>query len=363
MIKRTISLTLIALLLAAAVQGICVAAPEDVAGIYDFSQMTIADAMDVYISEKGLNEENFSVSYENTVTGERYQYNEQTYFIGGSIYKIPLCMLYRDQINRGEMTEDTVMNGWTFAQMEPEILIASNNEMAEYLLRRWPSFRAYRKALGQYCGTPVEDLSEQYYSNNNFCSDYFLGTLEYLYANSDTYAVELDYLKQAMPGAYLKQIDTDCEIAQKYGWFDGAVHAAGIVYTEQPYLMTILTYDLPYAESVIGEVNQIFYDYTLSAIWQPPDETVPAEPVERPEPAPPAAETPTERAPERLPETPLETPPAEETPDYATWPSADNPEKADILPIAFAVAGISAILAIIGLAIHLLTRNKKQKPQ
>ena len=40
----------------------------------DFSGTTLDEVMDTFLAENGLNENNFSVSYTNTETGETYTY-------------------------------------------------------------------------------------------------------------------------------------------------------------------------------------------------------------------------------------------------------------------------------------------------
>ena len=236
---------------------------------YDFSQITLEDAMADFISRNQLDGGNYAVSYTFTGTGETYQYHETTYFVGGSIYKLPLCMLYRDKIDRGEMTEQTIFsNGVSFSDMEFEILVHSNNDYGLYLLRRWPQFRSYRLELAQYTEMDPDTLDPLYYADNNFCTAFFLQILEYLYTNRDLYATEISYLEQAQPGEYLRRYVDAVPVAQKYGWYDGAVNTVGIVETDTPYLIAVFTDHLYDAENIIGQTNLIFYDYTTYLMEQ-----------------------------------------------------------------------------------------------
>jgi hypothetical protein len=230
---------------------------------YDFSQITIEEAMADFIAQNHLDGGNYAVSYEFTGTGETYHYAEETYFVGGSIYKLPLCMLYRDKINNGEMTEETTfMGGVPFSDMEYEILVHSNNDYGLYLLRRYPTFREYRLELAAYTEMDPDTLDPLYFSDNNFCTAFFLQILEYLNEHRDVYATELSYVAQAQPGEYLRRYVEDVTVEQKYGWYDGAVNTVGIVETETPYLIAVFTDNLYDAENIIGKTNLIFYDYT-----------------------------------------------------------------------------------------------------
>ncbi len=57
-------------------------------------------------------------------------------------------------------------------------------------------------------------------------------------------------------------------MAQKYGWYDGAVNTVGIIQTETPYLIAVFTDNLYDAENIIGKTNLIFYDYTIHLMEQ-----------------------------------------------------------------------------------------------
>ena len=313
------------------------------AAAYEFPQTTLEQAMADFRAEHGLNETNFAVSYENTVTGETYHYNEQTYFTGGSIYKLPLMMLYRDRILAGEFTEQSVFNGWTFAEMEQQILVHSNNEMGLYLLRSYPSFRSYRTALASYSGLVPETLPAAYWSDNNFCTDFFLRVLEYFYAHSeDTYSTERDYLLQAQPGEYLKGQVSEYDIAQKYGWYNGAVNGVGVVYAPEPYLVAVFTQDVYDGAGVVSAANRLLCDYHDAAY-------VAAHPAQEPESTPEPAPEPTPEA-EPVPE-PEPVPEMEPTPVQTAQPEAvPDPEPAS-RPVSFWLwASLAALLAAGALA-------------
>lgn len=130
------------------------------------------------------------------------------------------------------------------------------------------NFCSYRLELAQYTEFDTSTLDPLYYVDNNFCTAFFLQILEYLQEHRDVYSTEIALIEQAQPGEYLRRYVEDVPVAQKYGWYDGAVNTVGIVQTETPYLIAVFTDNLYDAENIIGKTNLIFYDYTVHLMEQ-----------------------------------------------------------------------------------------------
>lgn len=50
--------------------------------------------MEQFRSDYGLNEQNFSLCYYDTVTGEEYRYNDGCFMVAASTFKLPLNLYY-----------------------------------------------------------------------------------------------------------------------------------------------------------------------------------------------------------------------------------------------------------------------------
>ena len=62
------------------------------------------------------------------------------------------------------------------------------------------------------------------------------------------------------PGNYLNRVIGDV-MAQKYGCFDGAINAVGFAYYSHPYSIAVFTDNVSDAAQVIGELNEICWNY------------------------------------------------------------------------------------------------------
>ena len=224
-----------------------------------------------YVAEHELNPDLISVDYAYPATGERWQHNADSWYYSASLYKVPLMMLYAQRVGEGELSQDTELFGMPLSRVEELVLIESNNDLAYSSLLHLGQPEATRAMFQTYSGLDEEDYPWDFYSLSYFSAEFMTDVMLTLYQNPDRFPYVADCLKQAQPEHYfrLSLEDRDVEIAQKYGYYvdeDGREwnHAAGIIYTPNPFVLTVLTRCGGISETVISDFAQWFYDYTLS---------------------------------------------------------------------------------------------------
>ena len=74
-----------------------------------------------------------AAGYCNLVTGETHYYNGDNYMVSGSMYKIPLNMLFLDWIDEGELTMESNILGYPYSTLLDGTIIHSDNDMARVL--------------------------------------------------------------------------------------------------------------------------------------------------------------------------------------------------------------------------------------
>ena len=230
-----------------------------------FEDRTLADVVADYMEERGLHENNFSMSYYNTVTGEAYAYNDTKMMVAGSTYKLPLNMFYYELERDGEIASDAYIPraDTTLDICHRESLVNSNNDMSIGLLYNLGNFTTYKNCMRKYFSMTDAEIDPLYYADNYYCTRMMMDALRYLYDNRADFEEMIGYMKQAQPGQYFEARVSEYEIAHKYGWFEGAVNDTGIFYTPQPFLLAVYTQDV--SEAVVGEVAELMTNYT---VWQ-----------------------------------------------------------------------------------------------
>lgn len=220
--------------------------------------------VDSFMTENGLNENNFSVAYYNTVTGETYSFNETKFFTPASIYKLPLNMYYYEQEAAGNISPDKKYAGYKLSYCHYLSLQCSDNPTSQAMRNALGTVKEYKILMAKYSGMTDAELGDEYFTTVKYNTKFILNTLKYLYNNSDFFSEAIGYLKNARANQFFEYYipDSECVIAQKYGWLDGLAHTAGIVYTDTPYLLVVFTNNVGNAEKLIGKTNKLFYDYT-----------------------------------------------------------------------------------------------------
>ncbi|MBP3634520.1 MAG: serine hydrolase [Oscillospiraceae bacterium] len=239
----------------------------------DFTDITLEQAVEEFMQAYGLGTNNFSVSFCNTVTGERYAFNDKNFMVAASTYKLPLNMYYYEQEHAGTMASDVYISrvGGTLEQAHEQSLVYSNNEMSIGMLYNLGEFRDYKELMRKYFTMPEEEIEPIYYRDNYYCTHMMMDALLYLYEYRADFEEMIDYMKQAQPGEYFKAGVTEYEVAHKYGWFEGALNDVGIIYTPQPILLAVYTQYV--SMEVLEKAAALFTAY---AVWQQPEEEPPA---------------------------------------------------------------------------------------
>ena len=322
------------------------AAPAAAVGFdCDFDSESFGDAVERYISAKGINPGSITVGWYDIESGEEWYHGADVFMEGASTYKLPLAMLYADLIEEGVYTREDKIGAWVLEDAIREMLVRSSNTAADTLHFAYSqNQRSFREGLAPYCGLDPDSLPSGFYTANQFSPRYFIGTLRTLWDNSDRYGWLIDYMKQAQPDSYFSRWRGDYEVAHKTGNALGYVADTGIIYTERPFLLTVMTCEVRSAERVIGDIARIAMDHAEYLAER--DARAAAEAAaQSPEPTAEPAPVPTQ-APE---------PTAE--PEPSPEPEQDAASGAPTGAIAVAcVAAISAAVA----ALYTARRKKKQ---
>lgn len=354
--KRIICLLLVLLMLCGTVAA-AYEAPTD------FEGMTLEQVMDDFMEANGLNENNFCISYYNTVTGESYAFNDEKFTIAASTYKLPLNMYFYEMQRDGEIDGDAPFRytGLTLNQVHEQSIVNSNNELSEAMMYYWGDHKTYKDNMRKYFTMTDEEIDPSYYNGNYYCVRMMMDCLHYLYDHSDDFEELLGYMKIAKPGEHFKRFIDEYEVAHKYGSVQIFENDVGIIYAPQPILLAVYTQGI-YGEVLCGQVARLLTDYT---VWQyehtePEQELIPleeAEPVPEEEPEEPVQQ-PMEEQPE---EKPTEAVPAEEPVPVPAPQEPEAPAKSAMS--GWMIAGLACITAggvlVLVLVVMLLKNRKK----
>ena len=242
-----------------------------------------ADALDAAVGalfeEYDLSERNFALGFRALSDGTEYWYNADKLFETASLYKLPLNMYFYELEAAGDIASDEPIYGVPLDYCHEQSLEHSNNELSQAMLDWIGSYRQFKDIAFGYTGLDESERGFDYYASGGFTARMMVGMLQTLWDDPETFGQEIEYLKEANPGEYLESGECGLEIAQKYGYehYDGILNIciAGIVYTDEPFLITVLTRGVGWAEVLMGKLCDAFaeYEQTRERVEPEPPET------------------------------------------------------------------------------------------
>jgi len=228
----------------------------------------ITEMVEEFLAKKNVPADRVGIGYCYTATGDEWFMNPDAWFYPGSMYKVPLMMILSERIRSGEVAPDTQIGGLDLDTVFEYILVYSNNDYAHKVRTFLGGDESWREEAKQYAR--LDSYDERYMLYCYFSPRYMTQVLETLYKAPERFPGVTDKLLKAEQAHYFRLPDEmhPYDIAQKYGSYldnEGTDwnHTAGIVYTEHPFVLTVMTKNVGGHEALIGELAALFKNYTL----------------------------------------------------------------------------------------------------
>ena len=246
-----------------------VMAPEARAAEIDFEGKSWDEVIEEFLAEYNVSEGQVTIGYYNTVTEEEHFYDADRYMITGSMYKVPLTMVFAEKAAAGEIDlEKDTAEGFRYTVLMEGAIVQSNNDYAATLWRKLGSYHEYRRVIAPYMGEDPDNVDEKYYENNFFTARQMLTCLKRLYGDEEKYGTVIELMKKAEQREYFCRHEDRYQVAHKYGYLaDDArgilyLNDCGIIYTDDPYLLVCFTAGVEKPYGLIGNLCTLMSDYT-----------------------------------------------------------------------------------------------------
>ncbi len=211
-----------------------------------------------------------TLGYWNTATGEEQYYDPDRFMLSGSMYKVPLCMVFVEKEAAGEIEwTDLSSGGYRYETLVKGAIVDSNNDYARELWKQLGSYNAARRAMAPYMGEDPDAAPEEYYDTvSHFTAREMISCLKQLYENPDPFSYIVDLMKQAQQNEYFCRDEKRYQVAHKYGWVaddaKGILYLTdcGIVYTDDPYALVCFTAGVEEPYRFLAEYCTLMSDYT-----------------------------------------------------------------------------------------------------
>ncbi|EQB85718.1 beta-lactamase class A [Clostridium punense] len=228
----------------------------------------------------GENINDTSICYYDINSGKGFNINENREFKAASTIKVPVSMMLYDAINKGEITEkDTIMfknqdmeQGFgglinedlskpkTFKHINESMIIYSDNVAVNMLLRYFGNQRRYN-----YIESIVEHKVNR--TDNLTSAVDNMKILKKLYFDQEKnpyYTNIIELMKKTSFHERLDKLLPQDIVAHKIGDYSDNKgtysHDIGIIYSDEPYILVVMTKNLNNSYDVIANISKIVYD-------------------------------------------------------------------------------------------------------
>ena len=230
-----------------------------------FKDKTWDEVVEEYLAGLNIDPKDVALGYKNTVTGEEHYLNGDIYLIAGSMYKVPLNMLYCEKIHNGEMSMDDTISGVQYSKLLEWTIVNSDNNMAKLLWDHIGRYRTYRELIAPYMGEDAATVDAKFYENNFFTARQMIHCLNLLQTESERFPGLIDMMLKAEPKNYFKFHEQKYEVAHKYGYFvEGSrlyMNDCAIVYTDDPIVIVMFTDTLKNGYTALTDYCALMSDY------------------------------------------------------------------------------------------------------
>ena len=232
----------------------------------------ITKMVEDYLARKNIPTDRVGIGFCYTATGDEWYYNPDTWFYPGSMYKVPLMMILSERLRDGQVDANEQIGGLDLDTVYRYILVNSNNDYAhavrKFLIDGQGGDEIWRKEAQQYAR--LDKYDERYLLYCYFSPRYMTQVMETLFNDPDRFPKVMDNLLQAEQGHYFRLPDEMhvYDVAQKYGSYldnenSNWNHTSGIIYTPNPFIITVMTKNVGGPEQVIADLGVLFKDYVL----------------------------------------------------------------------------------------------------
>ena len=219
------------------------------------------------LTQYKVSSDSIALGYYNTVTGEEHYLNPDKYMVSGSMYKVPLNMVFAEKVANGEMDWDYKFGTYTLEQCLEATIIHSDNDLAKTLWS-WLGnnvYHRYREIIAPYMGEDAETVDQKFYENNFFTPRQMIYCLNLLYSQQERFPRIIETMQRAEPNNYFKLREHRFNIAHKYGFLLTEWHLylndCGIAFTDDPILLVLFTDNVNKAYDVMTDYCTLMCDY------------------------------------------------------------------------------------------------------
>ena len=223
-----------------------------------------------YAEAKGCDKKNISIGYCYLDTGDTWYYNGDVWSFGAGVYYVPMMMLLAERESAGILTRDSKIQGYPLGEAERLVLVENNNAVKNQLMGAIGTVREMRGMIRAYSSLPEEYYDPDFLDYGYMSAHFLTDVMKTLYYENERFPNILECMKErGGDDCFHGALGEDWDVAQQFGLYEeyrGNEYGScvGVIYTPHPFVLVVMTRNLPDPLAPMGDLAILFSDYTLS---------------------------------------------------------------------------------------------------
>lgn len=233
--------------------------------------------MQVFLSEHGLNEKNFSVSYYNLNTGESYSFNEDAFLPVGKLWTLPLHMYYYEEEALGTFlppigsTEEYQISGMTLEDCRYHSIILADERISDAMCQEIGSLPLYLEQINTRYGMhALEELPEAYWEGDVYSARFLMNCLRTVESHPEFYSKMMANFRFAQKVDAFAGNNLPYDLVQIRGEADGFVSAVAEISAQQPYLLVAIVSEQAGGDEVLAALSDLLCEHLKELVGDAP---------------------------------------------------------------------------------------------
>lgn len=241
-----------------------------------YAGKTWEQVVDQVLEEHKVSRDQITAGYCNLVTGEEYYINGDEYKTAASMYKLPLNMYFTELIQSGRLDWDSYYPDVTYEYVRDASLIHSDNDWSMFLYDSSVigGYSKFRELTAPYMGVDLNDVPDNYYTDNIYTARQFINCLKLLYSEQERFPGIIETMQQAEREHFFMLHESRFGIAHKYGYISDDentfMNDCGLAFTSQPIALVMFTENVENAEELLTAYCTAVCEYTNFTVANPP---------------------------------------------------------------------------------------------
>ena len=239
-----------------------------------------------FMTEYGLDESNFSVSFYNEKSGESYSFNDKMYVPMGKLWTLPLNMYFYEEEILGnfapevvnpETLQEFLINGKTLEECRYQSIIQGDENTSYDMMAYIGTIMQYLLVVNERYGhVNTEDAPVEFWNGQAYSVEFFMNCIRRISAQPEHFGELMANYRMAQKEEAFADGSVPYMVVQVRGADGGFVTAAAEVSAYESFLLVATVADSAGGDATLSALNKTLCDYVEESVTQPETEATEA---------------------------------------------------------------------------------------